>query len=135
MLRNLLVLSLTFLIQNLNSRLLCILSLYIIYDWITIMGLSNHDISTINMLYSSQKHCLITPLPPHNGYLFTTATFFCLLGGLCREVGLYILCSLDIFLRVPSHHMDTSLKETIFTMLPPTKLHWPLSLHPLAQRP
>ena len=33
---------------------MCILSLYIFYNGVTIMGLTNHDISTINM-YSSQK--------------------------------------------------------------------------------
>ena len=69
---------------------LCILSLYIIYDCITIMGLSNHDISTITMLYSFQKNFHILPLPPHNGCLPTTDTFFCPKCGLCGEVRLYI---------------------------------------------
>ena len=44
--------------SSLNFRLLlptsspgrfCILSLYIIYDWITIMGYSKHELSTINV--------------------------------------------------------------------------------------
>ena len=53
------------------------LFLYIIYDWITIMGYSQHEFSMINMLYSLKKIIVsITPLLlPHNSYLFTTATF------------------------------------------------------------
>ena len=51
---------------------LCILSLWwFLYDWITIMEFSKHEISTINMLYSLKKICHITPLPRppfHNGY-------------------------------------------------------------------
>ena len=42
------------------SRMLCILSLCIIYDWITIMEYNKNELSSaINMLYS---------LPPHNGH-------------------------------------------------------------------
>ena len=53
------------------------LFLYIIYDWITIMGYSQHELSMINMLYSLKKIIVsITPLLlPHNSYLSTTATF------------------------------------------------------------
>ena len=42
-----------------------ILSLYIIYDWITSMGYSKHEFSMINMLYSLKKIVPFTPLPPH----------------------------------------------------------------------
>ena len=79
-------------VRYLLRMFLCILSLYIIYDCITIMGLSNHDISTINMLYSFLKNCHIIPLPPHNGCFSTTATFFCPQGGLCGGVPQYIRC-------------------------------------------
>ena len=42
------------------SRMLCILSLCILYDWITIMEYNKNELSSaINMLYS---------LPPHNGH-------------------------------------------------------------------
>ena len=41
------------------------------------------------MLYFPKKRCHITPLPPHNGHLSTTATFFCPQGGRCGEVQLY----------------------------------------------
>ena len=53
------------------------LFLYIIYDWITIMGYSQHEFSMINMLYSLKKIIVsITPLLlPYNSYLSTTATF------------------------------------------------------------
>ena len=53
------------------------LFLYIIYDWITIMGYSQHEFSMINMLYSLKKIIVsMTPLLlPHNSYLSTTATF------------------------------------------------------------
>ena len=68
---------------------LCILSLRcIMYDWITVMKYSKHEISTINMLYSLRKICQITPLPPRNGHLSTTATFFCPQGGHCGDVRL-----------------------------------------------
>ena len=44
-----------------------ILSLYIIYDWITSMGYSKHEFSMIeiNMLYSLKKIVPFIPLPPH----------------------------------------------------------------------
>ena len=64
MLRTLLVLSLLHFDSKFNLRLLCILSLYIIYDWITIMGHSNHDISTINMLYSYLPTTATSPQRP-----------------------------------------------------------------------
>ena len=53
------------------------LFLYIIYDWITTMGYSQHEFSMINMLYSLKKIIVsMTPLLlPHNSYLSTTATF------------------------------------------------------------
>ena len=54
-----------------------IFTYYFGYDWIiTIVGYSQHELSTINMLYSLRKNCHITPLPP-NGHLSTTTTFFC----------------------------------------------------------
>ena len=43
--------------------------------------------------HSLAYYCI--PLPPHNGHLFTTATFFCPQGGRCGEVQLYYcLCTL-----------------------------------------
>ena len=49
---------------------LCILSLrWFLYDWITIMEFSKHEISTINMLYSLKKSAILHP------YLLITATF------------------------------------------------------------
>ena len=48
------------------------------------MGYSKHELNTINMLYSPKKNChnyYITPLPPHNGHLSTTASFFRPQGG------------------------------------------------------
>ena len=65
------------LIQNIIQVFLCILSLYIIYDWITIMRYGKHELSTISMLYSLKKIV--------NGNLSTMATFFCSQGGCCRE--------------------------------------------------
>ena len=57
--------------QNVIQGFLCILSLYnniiIIFDWITIMRYSKHELSKINML----KNCYITPSPPHKGHLST----------------------------------------------------------------
>ena len=60
--------------QNVIQGFLCILSLYnniiIIFDWITIMRYSKHELSKIKML----KNCYITPsLPikatsPHNSH-------------------------------------------------------------------
>ena len=61
---------------------------YFGYDWIiTIVGYSQHELSTINMLYSLRKDCHITPLPP-NGHLSTTTTFFCPQVGRCGDVRL-----------------------------------------------
>ena len=49
---------------------LCILSLrWFIYDWITIMEFSKHEISTINMLYFLKKSAILRP------YLLKTDTF------------------------------------------------------------
>ena len=42
------------------------------------MGYSQHEFSTINMLYSLKKIAPNTPLPPHNDHLSTTATFDCI---------------------------------------------------------
>ena len=58
--------------QNIIQVFLCIfLSLYniiiIIYDWITIMRYSKHELSKIYM----SKNCDITPSPPHKGHLST----------------------------------------------------------------
>ena len=51
------------------------------------MGYSRHELSTVRMLYS--KNCPVTPLPPHNSHLSTTATFFSPQGGRCGGVRLY----------------------------------------------
>ena len=61
---------------------------YIVIGLPVIMGDSKNELSTKTMLYSL-KNCHITPLPPHNGHLSTTATFFCPQGGHCGEVQLY----------------------------------------------
>ena len=41
------------------------------YDWITIMAYCEHELSTINILYSLKK--IIIPLTLHNNHLSTTA--------------------------------------------------------------
>ena len=66
MLQNLLILSCQHFDSKHNSSLLCILShtIYIIYDWITIMGYSKHELSTINMLHSLKHLSYNTPTPP-----------------------------------------------------------------------
>ena len=65
-----------------------IFTYYFGYDWIiTIVGYSQHELSTINMLYSLRKNCHITPLPP-NGHLSTTTTFFCPQTGRFGDVRL-----------------------------------------------
>ena len=43
------------------------------YDWNTTIGYSKINRLSENM--KKRRH--ITPLPPHNGHLSTTATFFC----------------------------------------------------------
>ena len=53
------------LIQNIVQVLLCIFTLHILYDWITIMGYSKHELSTVNMLYSLRKFVMLPPPPPH----------------------------------------------------------------------
>ena len=48
-----------------NSSLLRILSLFIIYDWsITIIEDSEHELSTVNMLYSLKKLSYSSPTSP-----------------------------------------------------------------------
>ena len=66
MLQNLLILSCQHFDSKHNWSLLCILShtIYIIYDWITIMGYSKHELSTINMLHSLKHLSYNTPTPP-----------------------------------------------------------------------
>ena len=54
------------------------LPIYYIYNCIIVMGHS-----------TASKNCHITPLPPHNSRLSTTATFFSPWGGRCGEVWLY----------------------------------------------
>ena len=44
-----------------------------------IMGHSKHELSTKKPVLLPKKN--ITSLPPHNGHLSTTATFFCPQGG------------------------------------------------------
>ena len=79
---------------------LCILFLYIVYGWITILGYSKYELGTINLLYSNPKICYITPLPPppprHTGHLSTTTAFFCPQGGHFGEVRLYTRFQPDI---------------------------------------
>ena len=43
------------------------------------------------MMCSLKKICHITPLPPHNRYLSTTATFVSPQGGRYGEARLYFL--------------------------------------------
>ena len=59
---------------------------YFGYWIITNMGYSKYELSTINMLYSLKKNCHTTPLPPNNGHLSTTDTFFCPQGSRCGDV-------------------------------------------------
>ena len=66
MLQNLLILSCQHFDSKHNWSLLCILShtIYIIYDWITIMGYSKRELSTINVLHSLKHLSYNTPTPP-----------------------------------------------------------------------
>ena len=50
------------------------------------IGYSKHELGTINIWYFLKAIFHITPLPPHNSNLSTTATFFCPQGGRCGEV-------------------------------------------------
>ena len=63
------------------KKLLKFFCLFYLYDWITIMAYSKNELGTINTLYFPKKKFHITPLPPHNGHLCTTATFFVLSPG------------------------------------------------------
>ena len=64
------------------SSCLRILSLcFFIYDWINILGYSNQESSTINMLYSLKRICHSAPPSPCNGHLSTAHPFFCPQGG------------------------------------------------------
>ena len=45
------------------------------------MAYSKNELGTIKTLYFPKKKFHITPLPPHNGHLCTTATFFVLSPG------------------------------------------------------
>ena len=61
--------------------------MHIIYDWITIMGYSKHEISTVNILCSLKKSVMLHP------YLPMAATspqrhFGLSQGGRCGEVRL-----------------------------------------------
>ena len=62
------------LIQNIVQILLRIFTLHILYDWITIMGYSKHELSTVNMLYSLRKFVMLPPPPPPPPFLPITAT-------------------------------------------------------------
>ena len=44
--------------------------------------------NTVSMNLAQKKHGHITPLPPLNGHLSTTATFCCPQDSRCREVRL-----------------------------------------------
>ena len=61
-------------------------ALMIIFDWISMIAKSRHELGIIYMLFSPNKNCHITPPPPHNGHLSTTATFFGPQNGCCGEV-------------------------------------------------
>ena len=61
------------------SSCLCILSLcFFSYDWISILGYSNQEGGTINMLYSIKRICHMTPLPPCNGRVHLHSSHFLL---------------------------------------------------------
>ena len=53
------------------------------------IGYSKHELGIINIWYFLKAIFHITPLPPHNSNLSTTATFFCPQGGCCGEVRLH----------------------------------------------
>ena len=94
MLRDLLVMS--FFIQDiclLLSKLFCVfyLYIYIIYDWITIMGYSKHELGTINMMYPPKEIVLCHPFLPITATSPQKATFFRPQGGRCREGFDYII--------------------------------------------
>ena len=58
----------------------------VIYDWIfTIWGNSDHELSTINMLYSLKKFVILLPYLPVTA---TMVTFFCPQGDRFGEVWL-----------------------------------------------
>ena len=58
----------------------------IVYDWIiTIVGYSKHELQQNKHGVLPKKICHITLLPPHNGQLSTTATFFCFLRFDCNK--------------------------------------------------
>ena len=54
----------------------------------------------VTLLLKKLSYCPLH-VPPHNGHLSTTTTFICPQGGLCGEVGLYVLKSM-LFLRPES---------------------------------
>ena len=60
-----LVCQINILFQNIIKFFGHFFSMYIICNWINIMGYSKHEHSTINMLYSLTRLCQITSLPPH----------------------------------------------------------------------
>ena len=82
------------------SSFLCILSLYIFYDWIAIMGYGKHELSTINMLYSLKKIVVTSP----------SASYFCPRGGRCVERFDCIFISgvyseiIDLLVKFPFQH-------------------------------
>ena len=40
----------------------------------------------VAVVVAKTPYCHVTPIPPQNGHLSTTATFFCPLGVCCEEV-------------------------------------------------
>ena len=91
-------------------------SLNVIYHWITIfnMGYSKHQLSTKkHVVLTKEKFCHITPLPPHNGQLFTTATFFYPQGGCCGKVFIWKRKSL-----APASYPDVSLLNKLWSGTP-----------------
>ena len=93
MLRDLLILS--FFIQDiylvLSKFFVYFISIYIIYDWITIMGYSKHELGTINMMYPLKKFVLCHPFLPITATSPQKAIFFRPQGGRCRERFDYII--------------------------------------------
>ena len=61
------------LIPKIILAFFCISSLYIIYDWITIMGYSKHEFDMINMFcFPNKNFIIIIPLPLHNGHFLVS---------------------------------------------------------------
>ena len=64
------------LIQNV-FQVFCVFYLYITFrcDWITTMGYNEHELGSINVLYSPPKKLSYYTPPPHHGHLSTHGLF------------------------------------------------------------